>query len=91
MDPAHLQTHTHPLIPGAYEQNTLTHRQPGSMGGHAFGSETVRSADDWMSAALIADRRREGGGVSPNIQSKIEEWWCGSPRPQRRSHETIKA
>ena len=50
------------LIPGAYERNTLTHRQPGSMGGTQFGSDDVPSVPSTMSAATIAERQKEGGG-----------------------------
>jgi len=50
------------LIPGAYERNTLTHRQSGSMGGPAFGSTDVPDGPGSMSAATIADREMEGGG-----------------------------
>jgi hypothetical protein len=49
------------LIPGAYDRTTLTHRQPGSMGGGAFGSGTS-SGPSSMDAATIAARALEGGG-----------------------------
>jgi hypothetical protein len=50
------------LIPGAYERNTLTYRQPGSMGGAAFGSDDVAAGPSSMSEATILDREMEGGG-----------------------------
>ena len=50
------------LIPGAYERNTLTHRQPGAMGGPAYGSDDVPTGPSSMSPATIADRQMEGGG-----------------------------
>ena len=50
------------LIPGAYERNTLTHRQTGSLGGPAFGSSDVPNGPSSLSAATIADREMEGGG-----------------------------
>lgn len=50
------------LIPGAYERNTLTHRQPGSMGGPAFGSVGAPIGCSSLDAATIADREMEGGG-----------------------------
>lgn len=53
---------TQALIPGAYERDTLTHRQMGSMGGPAFGSEDVAMGPSSLSAATIADREMEGGG-----------------------------
>ena len=55
-------THTQELIPGAYERNTLTHRQLGSMGGPGFGSANVLIGSNVMDAATIADREIEGGG-----------------------------
>jgi hypothetical protein len=50
------------LIPGAYERNPVTPRQPGSMGGGAFGSTQAAGGSGSMDAATIADRDREGGG-----------------------------
>jgi hypothetical protein len=50
------------LIPGAYEQNTLTQRQPGTMGGSPFGSTDMPVGASTMSAATIAERQKEGGG-----------------------------
>jgi hypothetical protein len=49
------------IIPGAYERNTLTHRQTGAMGGPAFGS-TIPIGASTLSAATVADREMEGGG-----------------------------
>jgi hypothetical protein len=54
--------HAPQLIPGAYDRTTSTHRQPGSMGGPAFGSANVPIGPGSMDAATIADREREGGG-----------------------------
>jgi hypothetical protein len=51
------------LIPGAYERNTLTHRQSGSMGGPSFGSVDQPIGPGSMSEATIADRQKEGGGA----------------------------
>lgn len=51
------------LIPGAYEQRTVTRRQPGSMSGPAFGSAGAPGGPGSMSAATIADREKEGGGA----------------------------
>ena len=49
-------------IPGAYDRTTLTHRQPGSMGGGAFGSPDMPRGPASMDAATIAERDLEGGG-----------------------------
>jgi hypothetical protein len=51
------------LIPGAYERNTLTYGQPGSMS--SSGSVAVQAGSSSMDAATIAEREREGGGA-PN-------------------------
>ena len=50
------------MIPGAYERNTLTRRQPGSMGGGAFGSGSVPNSNSTLAAATILERQKEGGG-----------------------------
>lgn len=52
------------LIPGAYDRTTLTHRQPGSMGGPAFGSSDIAAGPSSMDAATIVERELEGGGVA---------------------------
>jgi hypothetical protein len=62
------------LIPGAYERNTLTHRQTGSLGGPAFGSSDVPVGPSSLSAATIADREMEGGGgVSQRPRRVVRE------------------
>ena len=50
------------MIPGAYERNTLTYRQSGSMGGGTFGADPVASAVNTLDATTIREREREGGG-----------------------------
>ena len=62
-----------PLIPGAYERNTLTYRQPGSMG--ASGSLPMGSRS--MDAATIADREREGGGA-PSQRRRVVQGVAGT-------------
>jgi hypothetical protein len=60
------------LIPGAYDRTTLTHRQPGSMGGAAFGSESPRGPSS-MDAATIAERELEGGGSVSERRRAIKQ------------------
>ena len=55
------------LIPGERERNTLTYRQPGSMGGPAFGSEIASPPSVLMDGTTIAEHEREGGGA-PNTR-----------------------
>ena len=50
------------IIPGAYDRTTLTHRQPGSMGGGAFGSGQMANGPSPIDAAMVAERELEGGG-----------------------------
>jgi hypothetical protein len=61
------------LIPGAYEQNTRTRRQPGTMGGSPFGSIDLPVGASTMSAATRAERHKEGGGGTVNISN--ESWY----------------
>ncbi len=51
------------MIPGARERDTLTYRQPGSIGGPASGSNVGKTADRLMDHVTIAERQREGGGA----------------------------
>ena len=68
------------LIPGAYERNTLTRRQPGSMGGPAFGSADAPVGPIPMDAATIAEREKEGGGgVSQRRHSHATTKHRGNP------------
>ena len=51
------------MIPGERERNTLTYRQPGSMGGPEFGSESECAPSVLMDDTTIAEHQREGGGA----------------------------
>jgi hypothetical protein len=62
--------HGAPLIPGAYERNTHTYRQPGSMG--AATSVAVPIGSSSMDAATIAEREREGGGAPSQRRRKVQ-------------------
>jgi hypothetical protein len=59
-----------PLIPGAYERNTLTYRQPGSMGGD--GSVVVPNGSSSMDAATVAESQREGGGAPSQRRRNVQ-------------------
>ena len=50
------------LIPGSYDRTTLSHRQPGSMGGAPFGSADQPTGPSALDAATILERELEGGG-----------------------------
>jgi hypothetical protein len=60
---------TGPLIPGAYERNTLTYREPDSMRADVYASVPVGSS---MDAATIAAREREGGGAPSQRRRKVQ-------------------
>ena len=63
--------HTGPmLIPGGYVRNTLTHRQPGSMG--ADPRVALPVAVGSMDAATVAEREREGGGAPSQRRRKVQ-------------------
>ena len=69
--PASEVPHAQAMIPGAYERNTLTHRQIGSIGGPASGSTDVPLGPSSLSAATIADREMEGGGGASQRRRRI--------------------
>jgi len=58
------------LIPGAYERNTLTRRQPGAMGGAPHGADYVPGDATSLAAATITEREKEGGGGASQRPSK---------------------
>ena len=50
-------------IPGEHDASTLTHRQPGAIGGRPTGDDTPSpKPEDVMDSATIHDRELEGGG-----------------------------
>jgi hypothetical protein len=65
-------THMQDLIPGAYERNTLTYRQPGSMGGPAYGSADAPIGPSSLAAATIVERQKEGGGGVSQRRRKVD-------------------
>ena len=62
------------LIPGAYERNTLTYRQAGSMSGPAYGASDLPNGPSLLDAATIAARVMEGGcGISQRTHRTTTE------------------
>ena len=51
------------MIPGERERNTLTYRQPGSMGAPPSGSDAGGTRGVLMDETTIAEHQREGGGA----------------------------
>jgi hypothetical protein len=60
------------LIPGAYDRTTLTYRQPGSIGGAAFGSSGIAAGPNSLDAATIAERELDGGGAVSERRRPIQ-------------------
>ena len=53
----------HELIPGERDASTLTHRQPGAIGGQFAGADIPASAPQtWMDERTALEHAREGGG-----------------------------
>jgi len=50
------------IIPGAHDATTLTHRQPGSMGGRPNGEDIPAATPDWEDDTTRHDHEMEGGG-----------------------------
>ena len=62
--------HGTPLIPGAYERNTIACRQPRPMA--ADPSTAMPIGSSLMDAATIAEREREGGGGPSQRRRKVQ-------------------
>jgi len=57
-------TSTHEPIPGERDEQTLTHRDPGAIGGAFNGQDNIPGpADGTMDAQTLRDRAGEGGGA----------------------------
>ena len=56
-------THRGSMIPGERDPTTLTHREPGTMGGQFAGAD-VPSPDpkNWLDEPTAREHTREGGG-----------------------------
>ena len=50
------------LIPGARDASTLTHRQPGAIGGDPYGADIPPAPAQWEDAETCREHEREGGG-----------------------------
>ena len=50
------------LIPGARDASTLTHRQPGAIGGRPNGADIPPTAPDWEDQTTRHEHELEGGG-----------------------------
>jgi hypothetical protein len=78
---------TQALIPGAYERNTLTYRQAGSMTAPAYNSSDQPNAS-LLDAATVAAREMEGGGgVSQRPRRKTTRQDGRAPARDTRNDE----
>jgi hypothetical protein len=68
------------LIPGARDGSTLTHRQPGAMGGDPHGADIPPAPPDWEDADTRREHEIEGGGAQRERRSAIP-----TGRGERRS------
>ena len=50
------------LIPGARDASTLTHREPGAIGGDPYGADIPASPPQWEDEADRREFARDGGG-----------------------------
>ena len=52
-----------PMIPGNRDKTTLTHRQPGAIGGDPYGADIPAAAPQWEDEATRTEYERDGGGA----------------------------
>jgi hypothetical protein len=54
----------HEIIPGERDATTLTHREPGAIGGQFAGGDTPPpDASAWLDEQTASEHAREGGGT----------------------------
>lgn len=61
------------LIPGAREADTLTYREPGSIGGSFSGADIPSATADWLDDRTAAEHYREGGDTGKSAERKVRE------------------
>ena len=52
-----------PMIPGDRDKTTLTHRQPGAIGGDPYGADIPAAPPQWEDDANRKEHERDGGGA----------------------------
>jgi len=58
------------LIPGARDPSTLTHREPGAIGGDPYGADIPAVAPEWEDEETCRQHEREGGGAERERQGR---------------------
>jgi hypothetical protein len=51
------------LIPGEHDRSTLTHREPGAMGGDPYGADIPPAPPEWEDDETRRQHELEGGGA----------------------------
>jgi hypothetical protein len=59
-------------IPGARERNTLTHREPGAIGGRFNGADIPAAPPQWVGDDLARERAAESGGPGSRTEEEKE-------------------
>ena len=52
-----------PMIPGKRDETTLTHRQPGAIGGNPYGADIPPGPAQRQDDAATKEYERDGGGA----------------------------
>ena len=52
-----------PMIPGARDASTLTHREPGAIGGDPYGADVPPALAEWNDEETRREYERDGGGA----------------------------
>lgn len=66
------QQPTHEPIPGEYDSTTLTHREPGAIGGTFSGDDLV-SSREWIDGDTAREQAHGGGRTSSELDRDQEE------------------
>jgi len=59
-------------IPGERDPSTLTHREPGSIGGEPYGADIPAVPPDWEDAETRRQHEIEGGGSASTPRGRDE-------------------
>jgi hypothetical protein len=61
-----------PMIPGEHDNTTLTHREPGAIGG-AFSGDDLVSSRTWIDADTAREQAHGGGRTDRELDSDQEK------------------
>ncbi len=60
------------MIPGEYDATTLTHREPGAIGGDPYGADIPPTPPEWEDETTRREHELEGGGEESERKSGEE-------------------